>query len=572
MVRPPVHTNAFAALGIAAALAVLAFLLERALTTDFHPDARALTILRELADVETSRSSEAGRLAGDFTAASPNAVSGRSATASLLRRELDRASPATSVAPRMPALRKALDAKDAAYQRFRRAHADTVVALQAADAPLASLEHAAQSSRARNPEAALALSSLADAIRLDLRAGDIERAPEASAHLSRRAQMVIAAASSVDPSLGEAARYARASIEGFAAARTREAQAWGEFAHASADEQIQLAARTLERRVDAALDERERWRIYLVAYACALGVALSWLFFRQSALLADARRARESIIARLAEKDAELETAKAEQQRAQTQLVAMGRYWSIGQLTAGISQEIALPLATARTHLSGIRSALPDLRGLQDETQRLVDLLRSTRGDPRQVDKAVSAIANHLQHLQRANALDGLDALAWGGLRDIEHISELMAQLRGFFRSDPGTPASFNVNDAVHAALLITQPLTRGLALEKSLGDVPAIACRPGEVIQLVLSLVARAAQAVPRVSGRIRIATRGLADGVALDIWSEGAAKGDDGDLAIARQIVARHAGGIAVRASGEGTLVAVELPLGAMRAAFTA
>ena len=572
MVRHPVHTNAFAAVGIAAALAVLAFLLQRALATDFHPDARALSILHELADVEASRSSEAGRLAGDFTAPSAAAASGRSATASLVRRELDRASPATSVATRMPALRKALDAKDSAYQQFRRAHGDTVIAVQAAEAPLASLDRSAQSSRARNSEAALALASLVDSIRLDLHEGDIERAGETSAHLSQRARLVVPAAASLDPALGDVARYARTSIDSFVAARMREAQAWNDFAHASAGEQIQLAARTLQARVDAALDERERWRVYLVAYACALGVALSWLFFRQSAMLAAARQARESIVARLAQKDGELETAKSDQHRAQTQLVAMGRYWSIGQLTAGISQEIALPLATARTHLSGIRSSLPDLRGLQDESQRVVDLLRSSHGDPRQVDKAVSAIASHLQHLRRSNALDALDALAWGGLRDIEHIAELMAQLRGFFRPEPGGPASFNVNDAVHAALLITQPLTRGLTLEKSLSDVPAIDCRPGEVIQLVLSLVARAAQAVPRNSGRIRIATRGLADGVALDIWSEGTAKADDGDLAIARQIVARHAGGIAVRASGEGTLVAVELPLGTMRSAATA
>jgi len=570
MVRHSVQTNALAALGIAVLLAVLAVLLGRALSTDFHPDARALTLLRELSDFEMRRSSEAVRVAADMSAASTAAAGDRAATASLALRELDRASAATSVAPRMPALHKALDTQEAAYRAFRRAHADTVVALQAAQAPLAALEHGTV--HARSPEAALALASLADAIQVDLRDGDIERAADTSGRLAGRSALLATTAAGVDPQLAEVARSARRAIDNFAAARAAEAEAWHIFARESAGEQLQLAARTLEQRVDAALDDRERWRIYLVAYACALGIGLSWLFIRQSALVASARGARESIITRLGEKDAELEAARSAELRAQSQLVAMGRYWSIGQLTAGISQEIARPLALARAHLSSIRSALPDLRGMQDETQRLVDLLRSSHSDPRQVDKSVSALANHLQHLQRGNAVDALDALAWGGLRDVEHIAELMAQLRTFFRADPEAPASFNLNDAVHAALLITQPLTRGLALEKSLGDVPAIDCRPGEVIQLVLSLVARAAQSVPRDCGRIRVATRGLADGVALDVWSQGAAQGDDDDLAIARQIVARHKGGIAVRPNGDGTLIAVELPLGAVRVAASA
>jgi len=570
MVRHSVQTNALAALGIAVLLAVLAVLLGRALSTDFHPDARALTLLRELSDFEMRRSSEAVRVAADMSAASTAAAGDRAATASLALRELDRASAATSVAPRMPALHKALDTQEAAYRAFRRAHADTVVALQAAQAPLAALEHGTV--HARSPEAALALASLADAIQVDLRDGDIERAADTSGRLAGRSALLATTAAGVDPQLAEVARSARRAIDNFAAARAAEAEAWHIFARESAGEQLQLAARTLEQRVDAALDDRERWRIYLVAYACALGIGLSWLFIRQSALVASARGARESIITRLGEKDAELEAARSAELRAQSQLVAMGRYWSIGQLTAGISQEIARPLALARAHLSSIRSALPDLRGMQDETQRLVDLLRSSHSDPRQVDKSVSALANHLQHLQRGNAVDALDALAWGGLRDVEHIAELMAQLRTFFRADPEAPASFNLNDAVHAALLITQPLTRSLALEKSLGDVPAIDCRPGEVIQLVLSLVARAAQSVPRDCGRIRVATRGLADGVALDVWSQGAAQGDDDDLAIARQIVARHKGGIAVRPNGDGTLIAVELPLGAVRVAASA
>jgi signal transduction histidine kinase len=334
---------------------------------------------------------------------------------------------------------------------------------------------------------------------------------------------------------------------------------------------MQLTARVLDGRIEQAMDEREQWRVYLVAYAAALAVGLSYLFFRLSTRLAAARRETDRLAVRIAEQQAALDHAHVEQERIGTQLVAMGRYWSIGQLTAGISREITRPLAAARTHLSTIRTALPDLRGSHDQARRLVDLLRSTQCDPREVDKAVSVLANHLEHLQRNNAIDDIDALAWGGLRDVEHVAELMAQVRGFFRPDAPGCASFNVNDAVQAALLIATPLLQALHVDKALGDIPAIACRPAEMIQLMLSLVARAAQSSQHPGGHMRIATRPLADGIAVDVWSKGEPGQDDGDLAIARQIVARHAGGIAVRPSADGTLVAVELPHGTGRVAAT-
>ena len=570
MVRHPVHPHAFAALGVAALVAALAFLLERALSTEFHPDARVLTLLRELSDLDSGRNAEAGRIATELVAVPPG--DGRAASVSLVRRELDRVATGTTVAPTMPALRQALDAKDLAYRRFRRAHADTVVALQAADAALASLEHSAQAGRSRNAEAGLALASLSDGVRHDLHDADIERAAGVSARLAARAPEVVSTALSFDPASAEAAHHARGAIDAFVAARSAEAQAWHDFTLASAGEQLHLAARTLEQRVDSALDERERWRVYLVAYACALGVGLSWLFFRQSMAIAGTAKARDALAAQAKEHESALVALRAEHERMQAQLVAMGRYWSIGQLTAGISHEIARPLAAARTHLSSVRSALPDLRGACDQSQHLVDLLRTTQPDAREVDKAVSALASHLEHLRRRNAVDDIDSLAWGGLRDIEHIAELMAQLRSFFRPEASAQAAFNINDAAQAALLIASPLLQGVAVEKSLGDVPAIDCRPAEVIQLALNLVARAAQSVRRPGGQIRIATRSLSDGVALEVWNEGAAHTEDGDLSIARQIVARHAGGIAVRAAGEGMLVAIELPLGASRAVASA
>src|SRR5690349_21196561 len=108
MVRLAMHRNAFAALGVAALLATLAFLLEHALSSGFHRDARTLSLLRELSEAESRRSVAAERLALNPGADSFAANDDRAASASLVRRELERVAAASSVAPRFVVLRQAL--------------------------------------------------------------------------------------------------------------------------------------------------------------------------------------------------------------------------------------------------------------------------------------------------------------------------------------------------------------------------------------------------------------------------------------------------------------------------------
>jgi two-component system, NtrC family, sensor kinase len=567
MVNRTTRNDALAALAVAALLVVLAWIVARALATDFQPDSRALTLLRELAQYDQHRDIQANRLASDLSSP-PQRIGTRELAASRVLRELENDT-GSGVAADLPRLKQVIDAKDQAYEEFRAAHISSVVALDAADNALERLGTAANGPRVRAHDAGATLTALLDRIRQGLRETDIERAPDALLQLDRRAAGLVPSSVAVDPVLGETARTANAAVDGYVAARSAESDAWRRFTYASAGARIQLAARTLERRIESAIDEREVWRVYLVTYAAALAVGLGYLFFHMRTSM----RALQGSHARAAEENSrraeELESAQTRLQETQSRLVNMGRYSSIGRLTAGISQEIGMPLARARGHLSSIRSALPDLRGAQRAAERLVTLLRATDSDHREIDRAVSELATHVEQLRESNAIDALDALAWGGMQEVENFAEMMAQLRGLARPDGGGIASFNVNDAVQAALLIAKPLLRKATVHKELADVPTIECRPEEINQLVLSLIARAAQAT---TGQLTVSTTREGDDVMIGLRYEGEALAEDTDLAIARHIAQRHGGRIEVRTGGPEMVVKVALPIGVVRATTNA
>jgi signal transduction histidine kinase len=157
--------------------------------------------------------------------------------------------------------------------------------------------------------------------------------------------------------------------------------------------------------------------------------------------------------------------------------------------------------------------------------------------------------------------------------------------LRNFSRLDRSKVASFNVNEGVHATLLIAKPSLRKIDVEKHLGDVPSITCSPSQVNQVLLNLVSNSAQAMDKPRGRISVTTRpGGANAVEIEVEDNGkgipaealpkifdpffttkeVGKGTGLGLTIAYKIVAQHGGRIEVRSTpGVGTTVTVTLPI---------
>jgi two-component system NtrC family sensor kinase len=583
MVQSRTQRHAIAALLVGALLATLGFLVVRSVVTDLRGDSRALELLRELKDFDARRDSDARRLADDFNA-SASATPDRAPALARTLRELEAAPTHGAVSRDLPALRSAVADKDAAFQALRLAHAATLEALAAAEQALAPLAMGAASARLGNPDRASNLGALVETLRTRLRDRDIDRAQNAVRELDSRAAELHPAAIAVDPFLGDTARRADAAIDAFIGARLAEAAAWRKLAYMTTGGRIELATQALSRKIERELDDQARWRIYLLAYAAALALGVTYLGLRLVATVRALRHANATLELRCSERSGDLARMLRRVEECEARLARNEKMASLGQLVTGMADEITAPLALLKGHLSNARSALPDLRAAHEEAQRVVALAGGATADRAGLERALHALAAHLEQLRSAHALDDLESLGWAGARDVEQVMELASTLRSFARLDAVRVASFNVNDGVHATLLMARPLLRKIDVEKALGDVPQIACSPSQVRQVLLNLVTHAAQSIDKPRGRITVATRLDSPGaVAIDISDDGKGIAPDrlatlfdppseGDpdacarlgLSIAHRIVQEHGGRIEVRSQlGAGSTFTVTLPV---------
>ena len=574
----------------AAALALLGLLVFLFVKTDashYRDEAAALALVRELKDVDTRWDVDALRMTDALSGAAPP-LPDRGPIIARILHELGRPGPRDALGTLYEPIRAGVVEKQAAFRGLLKAHGDTLASIEAAREALAVLVAQAPAAKARDPrlaEAAAALAAHAERIRALVRTADIE-APEA---LERALEAPLATlapmATATDPRMAQAATRAEAAARDFLRVRGAEAQAWRTFAFLTVGPRMERAAQELSRSIANSLEDRNRWRAYLVAYAAALLIGLGYVASRLVAADAALRAANQDLERRVAERTAELSRTLQQLKESEAQLVQTEKMSSLGQLVAGVAHEINTPLAYVKSNVTSLRERVPEVREVILRAGALLGLLKKESPAPEELERAFADLSMHLERVYAEKVLDDLDALTHDGLHGIEQISELVANLRSFSRLDRSRIASFNVNDSVNAAFLIARPLLRKVDVDKRLGDLPAITCSPSQVNQVVLNLVTNSVQALDKPRGQIVATTRreGV-DAVAIEIADNGRGipaenltrifdpffttkapgSGTGLGLSIAYKIVAQHGGRIDVRSQpGEGTTFTVILPI---------
>ncbi len=309
----------------------------------------------------------------------------------------------------------------------------------------------------------------------------------------------------------------------------------------------------------------DRLRMGMGALIAIFGVAVSAISRSGGRALAEAVRLRftnaelargladlnAGLEARVAERTAQLEAARARERETEQQLTSAARLAMLGTLAAGVAHEINNPLTYLRSNLSYVREELGRLGA-----------------DPALEGELDEALADAGEGVERVR-------------RIVRHLMEL---------SRPETSEAYPLD--LHVTLDVCVDLARRevqarARLHREYGQIPPVLGDRTRLVQLFLNLLLNASQAVPEgdpARHEVRIATRldpdgervmvevsdtgsGIPEGSLERIWdpfftTKRVDQGIGLGLSICRSLVGALGGKIAVRSrEGEGSTFTVWL-----------
>ena len=334
---------------------------------------------------------------------------------------------------------------------------------------------------------------------------------------------------------------------------------------------------SFNRELEATLQEKELFRVYLLAYAAALLLGVGYLGVRLKA-------ANEGLERRVAERTRELADALRHLKESEAQLIQSEKMSSLGQMVAGVAHEINTPLAYVKNSLAAVDERLPQIATTVEQCEKLLLALRAGKTDPAGLNRQFAQASQFLAALKQQRVLTELGALVKDGLYGTGEMAEIVGNLKDFSRLDRSKVTSFNLNDGLTSSLGLARHMLKSVKVTRNFGEIPPIVCAPSQINQVFLNLITNAAQALPPDTGEITLTSRADNDGVAVEVADNGKGiapevlpkifdpffttkeigKGTGLGLSISYKIVAQHGGRIDVASEvGQGTRFTVWLPL---------
>ncbi|HEU0188754.1 MAG TPA: ATP-binding protein [Gallionella sp.] len=334
---------------------------------------------------------------------------------------------------------------------------------------------------------------------------------------------------------------------------------------------------SFNRELEATLGEKERFRVYMIAYAAALLIGIGYLGVRIVA-------ANETLEHRVTDRTRELSDALRHLKESEAQLIQSEKMSSLGQMVAGVAHEINTPLAYVSNSLTAVSDRLPDITDAIVNCEKLLALLHDPNVQPDDLNRQFVQAAAQLDRIKQHEVLTELAGLVKDGIYGAGQVAEIVSNLKDFSRLDRSKMSSFNLNDGLNSTLGLARHMLKSIKVTKNFGGIPAITCAPSQINQVFLNLITNAVQALPPQNGEITLSTRSENDGVTVEVADNGTGippdvlpkifdpffttkeigKGTGLGLSISYQIIKDHGGRINVESQpGRGTKFTVWVPL---------
>ena len=324
------------------------------------------------------------------------------------------------------------------------------------------------------------------------------------------------------------------------------------------------------------LQEKERYRVYLIYYASALLILLMYAGARL-------RTANQTLEHWVDERPRDLSAALQHLKESELQLIQSEKMSSLGQMVAGVAHEINTPLAYVKNSLGQVSEQLPGIGNALEHCDKLLEFLEAG-DDPEGLSREFQKAAEQLGMLKQQHVIQELSGLVKDGLFGTGQVSEIVGNLKNFSRLDRSKVSHSNLNESLGNTLLLAKHLLKTVTVNKNFGEIPDITCAPSQINQVFLNLITNAVQAMPEERGSITLTSRKEGEGVAVDVEDDGSGippevmskifdpffttkeigKGTGLGLSISYKIIQEHGGKISVESKpGHGTKFTVWLPL---------
>ena len=579
MSAPKRHMNTLrnSLLGLAAAglVAALVYLYDKTQAVDLRESNEVLALLRELKEIDARW--DVDILRARLERGGPPALNRTPAARKALQALGEAAGRTESPALRagLPELARAIEEKSALVEKYKAATQGIATAFDSVLAAAGDLRASfSPPGPARVPEAALsrAVAALTQYYAL----GQDSQRQDTEAALAE----LHSAAAALPAEAQEKAAEIAAAATGLLARMPAERELFNRLAFLTSGPRLDTLTFSFSRELESTLQDKERYRVYLIAYAGALLILLAYLGARLKA-------ANQSLEARVRERTQELSQALQHLKESEAQLIQSEKMSSLGQMVAGVAHEINTPLAYVKNSLGTVADKLPELRAAIERCEKLLALLQAGGNvDPAELNRQFAAASAQLSQLRQQRVIEELGGLVTDGLYGTGQMAEIVGNLKDFSRLDRSRVTSFNLNEGLNSTLLLARHLLKQVTVSKQFGGIPAILCAPSQVNQVFLNLITNAAQAMEghRGTPTLTLVTRSEGDGVAVDIADNGrgiapdvlprifdpffstkeVGRGTGLGLSISYKIVQQHGGRIDVQSQvGVGSRFTVWLPL---------